>query len=68
MLANFVMPKELYAKTQALLDRSGGVGGVATEFSPFGPVDAELFSGGVGGTSTEFLRTPVDVPTLERPL
>lgn len=66
MLANFVMPKELYAKTQALLDRSGGVGGVATEFSPFGPVDAELFSGGVGGTSTEFLRTPVDVPTLER--
>jgi hypothetical protein len=55
-LASLVVPKSLYAAT-TMLD-GGGVGGVATEFSPFGPVDPELnFGGGVGGTSTEFMRT-----------
>ena len=53
-LADLVMPKALYAATMD----GGGVGGVATEFSPFGPVDPDLsFTGGVGGTSTEFMRT-----------
>lgn len=53
-LASLVVPKPLYAKT-----RSGGVGGLATEFSPFGAVDPELrSSAGVGGTATEFQRTP----------
>src|SRR5205085_12036141 len=36
-LASLVVPKSLYAAT-TMLD-GGGVGGVATEFSPFGPVD-----------------------------
>ena len=62
-LANLVMPKTLYAKQSDLL-RGGGVGGVSTEFSPFGPVDTELLAGGVGGTSTEFLRTPIAPPTI----
>jgi len=36
----------------------GGVGGSTSEFSPFGPVDPQLFaSGGVGGSTTEFIRT-----------
>lgn len=52
-LASLVTPKPLYAAKF-----SGGVGGIATEFSPFGPVDTDLrFSGGVGGTATEF-QTP----------
>lgn len=52
-LASLVMPKPLYARMLF----SGGVGGTAEEFSPFGPVDTELsFSGGVGGTAEEFLR------------
>jgi hypothetical protein len=35
----------------------GGVGGSTTEFSPFGPVDPQLYmSGGVGGSATEFVR------------
>ena len=50
-LASLVLPKPLYARLRA----TGGVGGSATEFSPFGPVDPELrVSGGVGGTATEF--------------
>ena len=54
-LANLVLPKPVYAKM--LL--GGGVGGTATEFSPFGPVDPVLSaSGGVGGTATEFLTMP----------
>ncbi|MEP6620724.1 MAG: hypothetical protein ABJE47_15475 [bacterium] len=54
-LASLVLPRPAYAATLF----AGGVGGVATEFSPFGPVDPELrFAGGVGGTATEFTRTP----------
>ncbi|MEO7456585.1 MAG: hypothetical protein ABIY52_10015 [Gemmatimonadaceae bacterium] len=70
-LASLVSPKMLYAK-QVLLERGGGVGGTATEFSPFGPVDEELRAGGVGGTSTEFLRTPAtpapSAPAVNRSL
>jgi hypothetical protein len=54
-LASVVLPKPLYARMRA----SGGIGGTATEFSPFGPVDPVLsFSGGIGGTATEFQRAP----------
>jgi hypothetical protein len=54
-LASLVLPKPLYARMRF----SGGVGGTATEFSPFGPVDTQVdFSGGVGGTATEFQRAP----------
>lgn len=42
---------------------SGGVGGTAGSFSPFGVVDDELsFSGGVGGTAGSFLRASPDEP------
>jgi len=52
-LADLVLPARLYARTMAF--GSGGVGGSATEFSPFGAVDNALFaSGGVGGSATEF--------------
>ncbi len=52
-LADLVLPARLYARTMAF--GSGGVGGSATEFSPFGAVDKALFaSGGVGGSATEF--------------
>ncbi len=54
-LASLVLPKPLYARMRF----SGGVGGTAEEFSPFGPVDTQVdFSGGVGGTATEFQRAP----------
>ena len=54
-LASLILPKPLYAKTLF----STGVGGLATEFSPFAPVDDELFlSSGAGGTRTEFQRLP----------
>ena len=54
-LASLIMPKPLYARVMF----SGGVGGTAEEFSPFGPVDTELsFAGGVGGTAEEFIRAP----------
>jgi hypothetical protein len=54
-LVSFVTPKPLYAKLAG-----GGIGGLATEFSPFGPVDTELsFSGGIGGTATEFQLSPL---------
>ena len=54
-LASLVLPTPLYAKTFF----GSGVAGLATEFSPFGPVDDELFlSSGVGGTRTEFQRLP----------
>jgi hypothetical protein len=38
-LAQFVMPQPLYAATTMF---GGGVGGLASEFSPFGPVDPQL--------------------------
>jgi hypothetical protein len=54
-LASFVLPTPLYAKTIEAV----GVGGLATEFSPFAPVDDELYlSAGVGGTLTEFQKLP----------
>ena len=54
-LASLILPNPLYAKTLF----SSGVGGLATEFSPFAPVDDELFlSSGAGGTRTEFQRLP----------
>jgi hypothetical protein len=55
-LAKLVVPTPLHARTRVLI---GGVGGLATEFSIFAPVDVELkFSGGVGGTATEFRPPP----------
>jgi hypothetical protein len=65
-LASLVLPTPLYAKTLF----GTGVGGLATEFSPFAPVDNGLFlAGGVGGTVTEFQRTPRrDSLTLRMPL
>ena len=54
-LANLILPKPLYARFRA----TGGVGGSASEFSPFGPVDPELrAAGGVGGTASEFQQSP----------
>ena len=50
-LASLVLPRPLYAATMF----AGGVGGLASEFSPFGPVDPDLgFVGGVGGLASEF--------------
>ncbi|MGH7669331.1 MAG: hypothetical protein ACRENQ_07530, partial [Gemmatimonadaceae bacterium] len=47
-LASLVLPKPLYAGT--MFFASGGVGGAAINFSPFGAVDKALFAtGGVGG-------------------
>ncbi|HWH50253.1 MAG TPA: hypothetical protein VN651_01820 [Gemmatimonadaceae bacterium] len=54
-LASIVLPTPLYAKPPL----SGGIGGLASEFSPFAPVDPVVsFAGGVGGTATEFQRRP----------
>jgi hypothetical protein len=54
-LASIVLPTPLYAKPPL----SGGIGGLASEFSPFGPVDPVVsFAAGVGGTATEFQRRP----------
>lgn len=45
-LASFVTPKPLYAATL----RAGGIGGLVSEFSPFGPVDPEVsMRSGIGG-------------------
>ncbi len=52
-LASLFMPTPLYAKPPF----AGGIGGLASEFSPFAPVDPVLsLSGGIGGTATEFQR------------
>ncbi len=57
-LANLFLPKTLYART--MMFATGGVGGAAINFSPFGAVDNGLFAtGGVGGSAIEFQRTPV---------
>ena len=51
-VAQLVLPRPLYAATTFF---GGGVGGLASEFSPFGPVDpAVSYSGGVGGLASEF--------------
>jgi hypothetical protein len=56
-LASLFLPKPLYAKTMF----GGGVSGLVSEFSPFAPVDPELFfGGGVSGTVTEFNKRPAD--------
>ena len=57
-LASLITPTPLYAKPPL---SAGGIGGTATQFSPFGPVDPVLtFAGGVGGTATQFQRSPSD--------
>jgi len=62
-LASFFSPKPAYAKTM----RAGGVGGLVSEFSPFAPVDAQLFfGGGVGATVTEFKARPMDNTTTPK--
>ncbi len=56
-LASLVLPKPLYAGTAFFA--SGGVGGAAINFSPFGAVDNALFAtGGVGGAAINFQRMP----------
>lgn len=52
-LASLFLPKTLHAARIG-----GGVGGSATEFSPFGAIDPFLTAagGGVGGSATEFSR------------
>ena len=62
-LASLFTPKLLYAAFGG-----GGVGGSATEFSPFGAVDTELgfAGGGVGGSATEFLRAQPTDPSRTR--
>lgn len=48
-LASLVLPKALYARQIALV--SGGVGGTATEYSPFDAVDPQVnVTAGVAGT------------------
>ena len=55
-LANFMLPTRANAANRGAF--SGGVGGSTSEFSPFGPVDPQLYaSGGVGGSTSEFVRT-----------
>lgn len=68
---NLVLPRTLYAAPEAFF--TGGVGGTASEFSPFAPVDPFLsFTGGVGGTAGEFILTgprgPRFDPSPRRPL
>ncbi|AHG91673.1 hypothetical protein J421_4136 [Gemmatirosa kalamazoonensis] len=54
-LADALLPSELHAAVLA----TGGVGGTASEFSPFAPVDPQVMAvGGVGGTANEFTRLP----------
>ncbi|MDE3127317.1 MAG: hypothetical protein KGL38_04880 [Gemmatimonadota bacterium] len=56
-LASLVLPRPLYAGT--MMYATGGVGGSAINFSPFGAVDNGLYAtGGVGGTAINFQRAP----------
>ncbi|HEX8725496.1 MAG TPA: hypothetical protein VF737_08920, partial [Gemmatimonadaceae bacterium] len=56
-LASLVLPKPLYAGT--MMYATGGVGGSAINFSPFGAVDNGLYAtGGVGGAAVNFQRMP----------
>ncbi len=55
-LAGLFLPSQANAANRRRF--TGGVGGSTSEFSPFGPVDPQLFaSGGVGGSTSEFVRT-----------
>lgn len=63
-LASLVLPAKLSAARR--LRGSGGVGGATSEFSPFEPVDPQLFaSGGVGGSTSEFVRDALLVTTID---
>lgn len=55
-VATTLLPRALYARPPMAM--TGGVGGTAGAFSPFGPVDLELnlVPGGVGGTAGAFQR------------
>lgn len=73
-VAQAVLPTKLHARVQEQFSLAGGVGGSASEFSPFAPVDPLLFAaGGVGGSASEFLRmgpslmayTAADCPNVE---
>lgn len=56
-VASLFLPRPLYAAVTRRF--YGGVGGTASEFSPFGAIDPELsFAGGVGGTAGEFKKRP----------
>ncbi|MDX2184974.1 MAG: hypothetical protein SFW08_13435, partial [Gemmatimonadaceae bacterium] len=58
-VGKLILPKTLQAKTSVAF-LGGGVGGSASEFSPFAPIDPALsFGGGVGGSASEFLRSAV---------
>lgn len=58
-LSQAILPKALHAKTR-VFELGGGVGGSASEFSPFAPIDPALsFGGGVGGSASEFLRAAI---------
>jgi hypothetical protein len=53
-LARRFLPEKAMA---ASFDLSGGIGGSASDFSDFGPVDTELrASGGVGGSAGDFIK------------
>ncbi|MFI5312264.1 MAG: hypothetical protein ACHQQ3_13575, partial [Gemmatimonadales bacterium] len=57
--ASAVLPRTLYARQPDDPMRSGGIGGSATDFSPFDAVDPMLFSsGGIGGSATDFQIKP----------
>lgn len=63
---SLVMPKSLHAAAEPMF--FGGVGGTASEFSPFAPVDIELsFAGGVGGTAGEFKKSGPTKPGVTAP-
>lgn len=64
VLASVVRPAPLAAAGR--LAGSGGIGGATSEFSPFEPVDPQLFaSGGVGGSTSEFVRDALLVSTID---
>jgi hypothetical protein len=64
LAASVLLPEKLQASAFVV----GGVGGSASDFSPFGPVDPKLTAvGGVGGSASEFA-PPAQVTTLCPPV
>lgn len=64
LAASILLPEKLQASAFVV----GGVGGSASDFSPFGPVDPKLTAvGGVGGSASEFA-PPAQVTTLCPPV
>ncbi|MEI2718793.1 MAG: Ig-like domain-containing protein [Gemmatimonadales bacterium] len=62
-LASMILPAPLSAARRLA---GGGIGGATSEFSPFEPVDPQLFaSGGVGGSTSEFVRDALLVTTID---